>query len=170
MFLDGAGVVPAGGGTTGPVVGHRPVREVENVNRFPADVDVPDAKLQMTMEIRKNTEAQFPASHTIDIKFTPGPDSPVGSVKQIDVPQMRREDSATGDALVGVPVTITNNSFLVGLTREAEARNVEAMRTRGWFDIPMVLVDGKPAKITFEKGASGDRILADALTAWAKTP
>lgn len=134
-----------------------------------ADVDVPDAKLQMTMEIRKNTEAQFPASHTIDIKFTPAPDSSVGSVKQIDVPQMRREDAATGEPLVGVPVTITNNSFLVGLTREAEARNVEALRTRGWFDIPMVLADGKPAKITFEKGASGDRILADALTAWSKS-
>ena len=135
-----------------------------------ADVDLPDAKLQMTMEIRRNSEAQFPASHTIDIKFTPQPGNDIGNVKQIDVPQMRREDAPTGDPLVGVPVTITNNSFLVGLTRgDAEARNLDAMRTRGWFDIPMVLEDGKPAKITFEKGASGDRILADALTAWGKT-
>ena len=134
-----------------------------------ADVDLPEAKLQMTMEIRRNSEAQFPASHTIDIKFTPQPGNDIGNVKQIDVPQMRREDAPTGDPLVGVPVTITNNSFLVGLTRgDAEARNLDAMRTRGWFDIPMVLEDGKPAKITFEKGASGDRILADALTAWGK--
>ena len=135
-----------------------------------ADVDLPEAKLQMTMEIRRNSEAQFPASHTIDIKFTPQPGNDIGNVKQIDVPQMRREDAPTGDPLIGVPVTITNNSFLVGLTRgDAEARNLDAMRTRGWFDIPMVLEDGKPAKITFEKGASGDRILADALTAWGKS-
>ena len=134
-----------------------------------ADVDVPDAKLQMTMELRRNSEAQFPASHTIDIKFTPIPGSTIGGVKQIDVPQMRREDAPTGDALVGVPVTITNNSFLVGLTRgEAESRNLDAIRTRGWFDVPMVMEDGKPAKITFEKGASGERILADALAAWGR--
>jgi hypothetical protein len=42
------------------------------------------------------------------------------------------------------------------------------MRDRGWVDIPMVLSNGRIAKLTFEKGASGDRVLAQAMQAWDK--
>ena len=135
-----------------------------------AEVDVPEAKMQVVMEIRKNNEAQFPASHTVELKFTLAPDSPLAGVKQISVPQMRRQDAPTGDALMGVPVAITDNHFLVGLTRgDSEPRNVDAIRSREWFDIPLLLTDNRPAKITFEKGALGDRIIGDALQAWNRS-
>ena len=80
---------------------------------------------------------------------------------------MRREDTATGDGLSGIPVTITDNSFLVGLTRgNAEASNLDLLTSREWIDVPMLLSNGKIAKLTFEKGPTGVRAITDALAAW----
>ena len=45
-------------------------------------------------------------------------------------------------------------------------RNMDLIRDRGWFDIPMVLSTGRIAKLTFEKGPSGDRALAQAMQGW----
>ena len=132
-----------------------------------AQVDIPDAKIQLSVQIRRNTEAQFPASHTMDLKFTVAADSPIGSIKQINVPQMRQNDMPTGDPLAGIPVTIADNNFLVGLVRgTAEERNIELLRSRNWFDVPMLLANGKASKVTFEKGTSGNRIFNDVLDSW----
>jgi hypothetical protein len=73
-----------------------------------------------------------------------------------------------GEALVGVPTPILRNYFLIGLTRgaAAEARNVDMIRNRGWFDVPMLLTDQRIDKITFEKGSAGERIINEAFDAW----
>ena len=132
-----------------------------------ADIDVPEANVHLVVEIRRNTEAQLPASHTIELKYSVAADSPLGNVKQINVPQMREEDRPTGDPLAGIPVTIADNYFLVGLTRgDNEPRNLELLRSRGWIDIPMLLASGKASKITFEKGASGTRVFDEVLDGW----
>lgn len=132
-----------------------------------ADIDVPEANVRLVMQIRRNTEAQLPASHTIELKYTVAADSALGNVKQINVPQMREEDRPTGDPLAGIPVTIADNYFLVGLMRgDSEARNMELLRSRGWIDIPMLLANGKASKVTFEKGASGNRVFNEVLDGW----
>ncbi len=132
-----------------------------------ATIDIPDAKTQLSMQIRRNTEAQLPASHTIDLRFTVAGDSGLGTIKQINVPQMRQPDMPTGDPLAGIPVTIADNYFLIGLMRgTSEDRNLDLLRSRQWFDIPMLLADGRASKITFEKGAAGDKIFADVLDGW----
>jgi hypothetical protein len=64
-------------------------------------------------------------------------------------------------------VPVTDNSFLIGLSRgEGEASNIDLLRSREWFDIPMVLANGHIAKLTFEKGASGRNALDDAMASW----
>jgi hypothetical protein len=133
-----------------------------------AEIDLPDAKLKAVMLIQKNTDATLPASHTIDLSFIPADGGSVPGVAQIQTPQMRREEVAMGDSLVGVPAPILRNYFLIGLTRgaSAEARNVDMMRNRGWFDVPMLLSDQRIAKITFEKGSAGERIINEAFEAW----
>jgi hypothetical protein len=153
----------------------------ENINRgqdqplteaVRADIDLPQAKLKATMLLQKNTDATLPASHTIELRFTPAADSPIASIKQIDVPQMRKEDSPTGDPLAGVPAPITPNYFLIGLTQgdAAVTRNTDLIKSRQWFDIPLLLGDNKIAKITFEKGDAGDRAVNDAFTDWQQQP
>lgn len=133
-----------------------------------ADIDLPDAKITAAMVIKKNMDATLPASHTIELRFTPAAGG-VGGVKQVDLPNMRRDEAPTGDPLGGVVVAITDNFFLVGLSRgDAEARNLDLMNTRGWFDVQLLLSTGKLAKITFEKGATGDRAMGEAIAAWQK--
>jgi hypothetical protein len=132
-----------------------------------ADIDIPDDKLKASLEIQKNTDPSLSASHTITIVFTIASDSPTGSIKQISIPQLRSEDSPNGAALNGSLVPIMDNSFLIGLNRgNAEGTNIELIKQREWFDIPILLVNGRVAKLTFEKNASGDRAIQDALASW----
>jgi hypothetical protein len=153
------------------------VWRLDNVSRGPgqplavgvrAEIDLPDAKLKAVMLIQKNTDATLPASHTIELRFMPAEGGPVPGIAQIQTPQLRREEVATGDGLIGVPAPILRNYFLIGLTRGsvAETRNVDLIRNRGWFDVPMLLSDQRIAKITFEKGSAGERIINEAFDAW----
>ncbi len=132
-----------------------------------ADVDIPDDKLKVSFTLQKNTDPSLPASHTITIDFFPQADSPSGGMKEINVVQMRQDNAPKGESLIGVPVPIMENSFLVGLTRgTAEATNLDLIKSRVWFDIPIRLTNGKVSKLTFEKGASGARAIDDALASW----
>ena len=133
-----------------------------------AEVTLPEAKLTVSMRMSRNMDPKLPASHTMEFRFTPGPGSEAPGVTEIDTPQMRIEDSANGAPLAGVPAAIMSNYFLVGLSggEQLMGRNMDLIRDRGWFDIPMVLSTGRIAKLTFEKGPSGDRALAQAMQGW----
>jgi len=134
-----------------------------------AEVDIPEAKVRMTIDLQKNMDASLNASHTIEIRFSLPPGSVIPGVKQIGAVQMRREDMANGDPLAGVPVPITETYYLVGLQRgDMEARNTDLLRSRGWLDVPLALTNGRIAKFSLEKGASGDRVINDALSVWAQ--
>ena len=134
-----------------------------------AEVDLPEAKLKAVILIRKNLDGTLPATHYIEMRFTPTAGGPIPEILTISTPQMRKEDKPAGDALTGVPAPILRNFFLVGLTRgeSATIRNLDLIRSRGWIDIPMQLSDQRIAKITFEKGTTGERIVNEALSVWA---
>jgi hypothetical protein len=133
------------------------------------DIEVPDAKLKMTLLFRKNTDATLSASHTINVSFTVAPGSPIGGVKAIGPIQMRRSDAQSGEKVAGIPVPITENNFLIGLMRgDHEARNILLLRSLAAIDLPMQLADGRAATINMEKGPSGERVFADAIDAWGK--
>ena len=136
-----------------------------------AEADIPDLKMHAIMTIRKNTDPSLPATHTIDLRVTFGAGSDVKGIKDVRVPMMRRDDPPAQDSLAGVRVKISDGYFLVGLDRTETdaAHNVDLLATRPWFDFPMLLSDDRIAKLTFEKGADGDRVMAEALAAW-KTP
>ncbi len=155
------------------------VWRLDNVSRGPgqpltqavrAEVDIPDAKMKVTLLLQRNADENLPASHTMTIRFVPAADSPLPQVDEIDLPQLRNEVSPSVDSLFGVQAKIMQGMFLVGLTREPNMLilNVEMLKMRGWIDIPMRLTDGHIAKITIEKGPAGDRIMTDAFTAWGQ--
>jgi len=147
------------------------VWRVDSAGEQPAlvtEIVLPEAQLTVSMRMTRNTDLRLPATHTIELRFgsTAGAE-PMG-IAEIDTPQMRIEDSANGAPLAGVAAPITPNYFLVGLSNgdKLATRNMDLLRDRGWFDIPMVLSTGRSAKLTFEKGASGDRALAQVMKAW----
>jgi hypothetical protein len=103
------------------------------------------------------------------ISFKPQPGSSLGNVKAIGPIQMRRPDAQSGEKLVGIPVPITENNFLIGLMRgDREMRNIQLLRSLSVLDLPLQFADGRPATINMEKGASGERVFADAIDSWSR--
>lgn len=132
-----------------------------------ADVDIPEAKVRMSLDMQKNLDESLPASHTINVNFTILPGSELPGVKQIGALQMRREDASNGEPLAGIPVQITDTAYLIGLARgDLVVRNMDLLKNRAWVDLPLALSNGRIAKFSLEKGPSGARIIADAVSAW----
>ncbi len=148
-------------------IGGGPGQPVSSAVR--GEVDVPDAKLKLSLLFQKNTDSALSASHTIMISFKPQPGSSLGNVKAIGPIQMRRPDAQSGEKLVGIPVPITENNFLIGLMRgDREMRNIQLLRSLSVLDLPLQFADGRPATINMEKGASGERVFADAIDSWSR--
>jgi hypothetical protein len=45
-------------------------------------------------------------------------------------------------------------------------RNIQLLKERGWFDIPMVYANNRRAILAMEKGIPGERAFAQAFAAW----
>jgi hypothetical protein len=133
-----------------------------------AEIDIPDMKMHATMTIRKNVDASLPATHTIDLRFVFADGADAKGFKDMALPQMRRDDTPTGDAVSGVRVKINDAYYLVGLTRsDADTtRNLDLLSSRNWLDFPLLFNDDHIAKLTFEKGSTGQSVVAQAIEAW----
>jgi len=133
------------------------------------DIDFPDAKTKVTLVIQKNLDAPLSMSHTINISFQLAPGAEPKGVKAIDVLRFRRPEAQSGEKILGMQMPIAENNFLIGLMRgDSEARNLALLRLPAVIDLPMELSDGRLATINLEKGASGERVFADAISAWAR--
>ena len=136
-------------------------------NALVADVDLLTLG-SASMRMLRNTDTRIPASHMLEIRFRLKADSDAPGVKAIDIVQMRADDRQTGDPLAGLQTPVTENFYLVGLSNvePMSSRNIDLIKSRGWFDIPILLTNGRLAKLTIEKGAYGERLLNQALQSW----
>ncbi len=135
-----------------------------------ADVEIPERRMTMTWSLRRNTDKALPASHTIEIMFNLPADFPGGSVANVPGILMKQSEQARGTPLAGLAVKVTNGFFLIGLSAvDADLqRNVQLLKERPWFDIPVVYANGGRAILAMEKGPPGDRAFAEAFAAWEK--
>jgi hypothetical protein len=135
-----------------------------------ADIDIPDRKFKMTMSFRRNTDSSLPASHTAELTFILPPDFPGGGVANLPGILMKSNEQARGTPLAGLAVKVTDGFFLVGLSNvDADrARNVQLLKERSWFDVPLVYANQRRAIIAIEKGAPGERAFNDAFAAWGE--
>jgi hypothetical protein len=134
------------------------------------EIEIPEQKVSVRLSVRRNDDKQLPASHTVEIVFTLPPDFSHGGIANIPGIMMKQGETTRGVALNGVAVKVTNNFFLVGLS-SADAdmqRNVQLLKERSWFDIPVVYADGKRALIAIEKGVPGERAFSEAFAAWER--
>ncbi len=132
------------------------------------EIEIPEQKISVRLSLRRNDDKQLPASHTVEIMFTLPPDFAHGGIANIPGIMMKQGETTRGVALNGVAVKVTNNFFLVGLSSvDADMqRNVQLLKERSWFDIPVVYGDGKRALIAIEKGIPGERAFSEAFAAW----
>jgi hypothetical protein len=48
----------------------------------------------------------------------------------------------------------------------SSVRNMQLLKERAWFDIPVVYGNSRRAILAMEKGIPGERVFADAFEAW----
>src|SRR5437588_532611 len=72
--------------------------------------------------------------------------------------------------LAGLAVKVTSGFFLVGLSAvEGDMqRNLQLLKERAWFDIPIVYNNGRRAILAIEKGTPGERAFEDVFKAWGQ--
>ena len=135
-----------------------------------ADIEIPDRKFKMTMSFRRNTDTSLPASHTAELTFILPSDFSGGGVSNVPGLLMKSNEQARGTPLAGLAVKVTDGFFLVGLSNvEADrARNIQLLKERSWFDVPLVYVNQRRAIIAIEKGPPGERAFNDAFAAWGE--
>lgn len=133
-----------------------------------ADVDIAAVGLRLVFLIEKNNDPTLRASHMLTFRFLPQESSPLPAIAEMGSPQMRNESAPAVEPLMGAQAKITDNIYIVALNADPtfSTRNIETMKTRGWFDFPIRLMDGRIAKITIEKGQPGDRLLNQAIDQW----
>ena len=137
-----------------------------------ADIEIPERRIIMTLLIRRNTkQMQQATSHTIEITFNPRTDFPFGGISNVPGVLMKQAEQTRGSPLGGAAVKITSNYFLIGLSAvETDTqRNMQLLKERSWFDIPIVYKNGRRAILAIEKGTSGERALEEAFKAWEQT-
>jgi hypothetical protein len=135
-----------------------------------ADVEIPERRLRMTWSLRRNTDKALPASHTIEIMFTLPADFAEGGIANVPGVLMKQNEQARGAPLAGLAVKVTNGYFLIGLSAvDVDVqRNLQLLKERDWFDIPVVYTSGKRAILAIEKGTPGARAFEEAFRAWGQ--
>jgi hypothetical protein len=135
-----------------------------------ADVEIPERHMRMTWSLRRNTDKALPASHTIEILFTLPADFSEGGIANVPGVLMKQDEQARGVPLAGLAVKVTNGYFLIGLSAVDidVQRNIQLLKDRMWFDIPIVYTSGKRAILAVEKGTPGERAFEEAFRAWGQ--
>ncbi|MFL6796270.1 MAG: hypothetical protein ACJ8F3_02530 [Xanthobacteraceae bacterium] len=133
-----------------------------------ADVEVPERKLAMTWSLRRNTDKGLPASHTVEIIFKIPPEFPAGGISNVPGIMMKPAETTKGAILRGLAVKVTSGYFLIGLSSSDADKdyNIQMLKERSWFDIPVVYNNNRRAILAVEKGTPGERIFAEAFKTW----
>jgi hypothetical protein len=131
-------------------------------------IDVPEAKMRAELTLRRNRDAAFPASHTLQLRFTPAAGAETGSVKDLLGVEMRDVENQPGFRLIGQGVAVMENVFLIALTQAEPAltRNTEMLRAKPFVYIEFATTSGRRGAMILEKGVSGQQVFEDAFRAW----
>ncbi len=135
-----------------------------------ADLEIPERRITMTFSLRRNTDQALPASHTIEVTFNLPADFPFGGISNVPGILMKQAEQTRGSPLAGLAVKVTSGFFLVGLSAVDSdmQRNLQLLKERPWFDIPIVYNNGRRAILAIEKGTPGDRAFEQAFKAWGQ--
>jgi hypothetical protein len=135
-----------------------------------ADVEIPERGISMTWTLRRDTDPNRSTSHTIEIMFKLPADFPSGAIFNVPGIWMKEAEQTQGTALAGLAVKVTTNYFLIGLSAAPadRERNIQLLKDRPWFDIPIVYTNNRRAILALEKGTPGERAFQQAFAAWEK--
>jgi hypothetical protein len=135
------------------------------------DIEIPERRITMSMLIHRDiNQVQQATSHTIEITFNLPADFPFGGIQNVPGVLMKQAEQTRGAPLGGAAAKVTSGFFLIGLSAvETDMqRNIQLLKERSWFDIPIVYNNGRRAILAIEKGTPGERIFEEAFKAWGQ--
>ena len=136
-----------------------------------ADIEIPERRITMSLLIRRDiNQVQQATSHTIEITFNLPADFPFGGISNVPGVLMKQAEQTRGSPLGGAAAKVTSGYFLIGLSAvETDMqRNIQLLKERNWFDIPIVYNNGRRAILAIEKGTPGERAFEQAFKAWGQ--
>ncbi|KRR15983.1 hypothetical protein CQ12_28960 [Bradyrhizobium jicamae] len=106
----------------------------------------------------------------MEITFVQANEAARGAVVSVPGILLKISERARGVPLVGQTVKVADGSFLVGLSgHEADgARNVQLLKQRPWFDIPIFYASQRRGILAVEKGYRGEQMFREAMTKWER--
>lgn len=130
-----------------------------------AAIEFPAGGLAIDFSIARNTDAGINASHTVMVIFDA---KNLDNVREMSAVEWRERESQMGTVLAGIVVPVQDNVFMIGLDRTEAAlkRNMDVLRSQKWMVFEFRLANGRRGAILVEKGATGEKAVADALADW----
>ena len=131
-------------------------------------MEVPEKGLSVDIAIKRNVDEALSASHLIELRFNT-PDGFAGQgIDEIARFVMKATEEARGEALVAVPVKVSEGFFLIALDNlpQAVEVNTQLLASSSWIDVPLSYATGKRALLTLEKGNSGAAAFEQAFNDW----
>lgn len=115
-------------------------------------------KPSISLLFKKNDNSSVPATHVIDITFTPC----TGVVSKIPGVLSKPEETMRGTPLAGLSVKYGCDRFVIGLstTPEDRERNSDLIVLNDWLDIPVVYSNGRRSILAIKKGNIGSPAIA----------
>jgi hypothetical protein len=132
------------------------------------DIEIPDRKMKVTLSFRRNADPARTDSHIIELTFEQLEEKPDGGIAMVPGITMKADEQVRGTPLAGLALKAGDGSFQVGLSNVDfdRARNVQLLKQRTWFDIPMIYTNHRRALLSVEKGLVGMQIFNEAFAAW----
>lgn len=124
----------------------------------------PGADMTVDMTMSRNTSPGIAASHLMMAIF----ETPKGAepIREMSPLEWRERESTQGSVLRGSVVPVQDNIFMVTLDKAAEGANLDLILRQKWIVFEFRLANGRRGAALVEKGASGDRAVAEAITGW----
>jgi hypothetical protein len=137
-----------------------------------ADIDIPDLAMKVAMDFSQNTDRPAAASHFVAMTFEQPPDVAGGEVANVPGMMLKHSEQARGTPFAALAIKTAKGSFLVGLSNrdDERRRNLQLLKERSWFDIPMVYASKRRGILAVEKGSRGEQVFREAMAHWERTP
>ncbi|GHB39325.1 hypothetical protein GCM10007094_31000 [Pseudovibrio japonicus] len=142
--------------------------EADGVSVIKAVATLPARDLAVEMTLKPNKDQSLPASHLLELNFLFPPGFDGKGVEQVPGLILKTSESAPGEPLDGAAVKVSDTLFWIALSDRAEDRekNLKRLVEREWIDVPLLYNTGRRAMLTFEKGTTGNKVIAQAIKNW----
>jgi hypothetical protein len=137
-----------------------------------ADIDIPDLAMKVAMDFSQNTDRSAAASHFVTMTFEQPADVAGGEVASVPGMMLKLSERSKGTPFAALATKTAKGSFLVGLSNREEdrRRNLQLLKERSWFDIPMVYASQHRGILAVEKGYRGEQVFREAMARWERAP